>query len=222
VAKTLSIEEVLKVFETPPPNRGDRDAWRVYKDASVRTLIAATKAASPRARQELIYMLGRRRAKSAASLLVEYLHDDNVSLRAEAADALAKIKSARTGPAIFDRFVNGETAGGVRQLLAVALGAVRYQPALPLLIRELDSPDKMMRGCAAWSVGCLGDATLVPLMREYFVRETEPYPKERMRQAIKYFLGQESDYTRRFLNGQWRNSAPRQHSESISGVGSRI
>lgn len=139
----------------------------------------------PASRHLLCYVVGERRLTSAVPLLIGYLADTEVHVRSSAADALGKIGDPRAGEALYHRFTEEETDQGVRTMLAAALGAVGYQPAIPTLIEALsyDGPEAL-RGTAAWALGVLRARAALPALEEAVQREHQAYSKERMVIAI--------------------------------------
>jgi HEAT repeat protein len=70
-------------------------------------------------------------------------------------------------------------------MIAVALGAVGHTPVISVLIEALRSPDEGLRGSAAWSLGALGAVKAHHALEQALSRETEWYPKERLREALQ-------------------------------------
>jgi HEAT repeat protein len=186
----LTAKKVIQLLELPT------DTYisitdHISDNAPVAELIAALQERStPRIRHILCYMLGDRREKAAVPILIKCLKDRSPSVRATAADSLGKIGDPRAGEALFERFVGAEKSMGARHMLASALGAVGYEPAIPLLIQALEDSNGTLRGCAAWSLGVLHaqeakDALERALAREAGSNADSAYAANRMREAIK-------------------------------------
>ena len=104
----------------------------------------------------------------AFDVLLPYLTNSSSRIRAEAADAIKEIaleigdnalnsyhERDAVGAFLLGRFVRSESEEGVRSTLALGLGALKYQKAVPALIEALSSPSSVVRGCVAWSLGHL-------------------------------------------------------------------
>ena len=69
-------------------------------------------------------------------------------------------------------------------MLAAALGAVGYRPAIPLLVKALTNSDANWRGSAAWSLGALQAHEAVNALQSVLRFECHPYAMARMREAL--------------------------------------
>jgi bilin biosynthesis protein len=152
----------------------------VHVDDLIESLKRAETALS---RQILSDILGYRGSKRAVAVLIEHLEDDSLEVRASAADALAKISDRRAGEALLRR-LDAESSDRVKQMLAAALGAVGYEPAIPRLIELLDHPDATIRGCAAWSLGVLQATSALEVLQNQLELETNEYSLEQISTAI--------------------------------------
>lgn len=151
--KTLIADEILSLIEDPTINFVQ---FRLRNEAPIKELIAALQMSrSSDERQVICDVLGYRYAKSAISVLIDCLDDESSGVRSSAADSLAKIGDSRAGAPLLHRFTDLEQKITVRRMLAVALGAVHYRPAIPFLIEALRHDDLSIRGSAAWSLGNL-------------------------------------------------------------------
>lgn len=186
----LTAKKIIQLLELPT-NTYISITDHISDNAPVAELIAALqKPSTPRIRHILCYMLGDRREKAAVPILIKCLKDRSPSVRATAADSLGKIGDSRAGEALFERFTGAEKSMGARHMLAAALGAVGYEPAVPLLIQSLNSLDEGLRGCAAWSLGVLyareaKDALQRALAREIGLTSDSSCTADDMREAIK-------------------------------------
>lgn len=184
----LEQEELQEYFERTGrihPSHGFLTKRRIIKEASVRTLLATLSSNSdPHIREILCDIFGERRAKSAVPQLIDLLDDKDVGVRAAAADALGKIGSRKAGEAMLKRFLE-ETEVPVKDTLVAALGAVGYHPAVPALIEALNSPERTIRACAAWSLGALHAHEAVLALRNALAQETNISVRERIESAIE-------------------------------------
>ena len=86
-------------------------------------------------------------------------------------------------------FLKQEEDMGVRRMLAAALGAVSYRPAIPVLIQALNDADGSLRGSAAWSLGALRATEAVGTLRRVLKNETNSYATTRMKEALEAING---------------------------------
>jgi len=179
--KDLTAAQIIALIESPH----DHSIMPVLRRrAPVRqVLIALQTSTTPHLRQVLCDLLGYLHARSGVPLLVNMLDDRNFRVRCSAAESLGKIRAPQAGNAIFRHYLL-RTELPERRTLAVALGAVGYQPAIPALIAALQHDDLSLRGCAAWSLGELRAVEAAPTLMHALSIETENYPRQRMKEAI--------------------------------------
>lgn len=184
----LDSHAILRELEAPYDN-GFTVKLRLRNEASISELKNALQLSqSSDVRRVLIEILGDRHAKSALSLLLPYLNDQAPDIRSETADALAKIKSPAAGSSLLRQYEQ-ETNRGTRTMIAAALGAVGHTPAIPTLVEALKSPDRSLRGSAAWSLGALEAEEAQDALQQALSLETETYPKERLIEAMEKIKG---------------------------------
>jgi hypothetical protein len=157
----LNARSIVRLLEKKTKDR--RPLIRHLRDrAPVAELTRAlTQAKVPRTRQLISDVLGYKRAKSAVPVLAQLLGDEHPKVRFAAADAIGKIfllnpsqrQNGRrdAGEALY-RALESETEPGLREVFITALGAVRYEPALPALRAALDSPDEPLQKAARWAL----------------------------------------------------------------------
>jgi HEAT repeats/PBS lyase HEAT-like repeat len=181
----LRMQDYFHQTGTLPENHGYMIKRRMIRGATSPELIKSLHlSTTEHARQILFDVLGKRRIKTAVPILGKYLADPSPQIRSSVADALAKIGSPRSGSTLLKHFVENETDVEVLRMLAVALGAVRYQPAIPALIKALSSSDLSLRGSAAWSLGELQAEEALFILGEKLKLETAAYPAEQMQKAM--------------------------------------
>lgn len=181
----MNAQEILELLAQP---EGGRECFRrIKREAQVCDLIAALRLSqTAHARQLLCDLLGYRKAKTAATLLLDCLQDSSEHVRCSTAEALARIGDPSTGDRLLEHLLS-ETSEPVRENLAMALGAVGYRPAIPTLVGLLTAPEATLRGVAAWSLAALGAleySTALRAMRRARRRETDSYALTRMRVAL--------------------------------------
>ena len=73
----------------------------------------------------------------------------------------------------------------MRQTLAIALGAVGYQPAIPYLIQALSSPSRMLRLCAAWGLRSLKATEAKVAVQHALEQEEDDYTIHEMKKVLR-------------------------------------
>jgi HEAT repeat protein len=170
------------------------DKWAILdqlkQDVPEREIIAALqRTIDPGSRHLLCYVAGEQELTSAVPVLIRYLEDPESHIRSCAADALGKIGDPQAGEALFKRFTEDESSQAVRTMLAAALGAVGYQPAISALIEALAYDGKeALRGTAAWALGKLQARDALPALETALQREQDAYNHERIVGAIGQIL----------------------------------
>lgn len=138
-------------------------------------------------------LLGFRREAGGIEALISCLEDESAKVRSSAADAIAKIGDTRAGAPIYARVVLPEPDPGTRRMFVAALGAVGYQPAIPLLTELLRATDPSLRGNAAWSLGALHATGATSALREALAHESSAFAADRMRSALASISGTGSE-----------------------------
>jgi hypothetical protein len=151
----------VKLLEEPTDDR--RPLMRALQQkAPVAELTRALHIASkPLTRQLILDVLGNKHAKTAVPALIDTLDDKNPKVRFAAADAIGKTfmhnntnhQNGRleAGEALYNA-LQSETVKGVEEILITALGALRYEPALPRIHADLESKDESLRKAAQWAL----------------------------------------------------------------------
>jgi HEAT repeat protein len=173
---TMDASEIIALLEAPTDNRGPTRE-RIAAEAAVHELAAAL------TRQILCDILGERRATEAVPELLQALDDPSPNVRSSAADALAQAGDVRVGASLLEHY-HGERDDDVRVMLAIALGAVGYEPAIPDLVRALDDPYRTLQMEAAWSLGELGASEARQDLTRVLARMTTDHARGVVRQAI--------------------------------------
>jgi hypothetical protein len=112
------------------------------------------------------------RSTAAAEALAGFL-DDSDELAAAAIQALAALGQRSTGEALLARLRDPQYSPGLKSQLLLALGALKYEPAVEDLIAVVSNPDeeRVRRMYAASALGEIGDARALPALRELFAAE---------------------------------------------------
>ncbi len=179
----MNAQKIIHLLEEPTTNRLPNKE-KIMKDASIEEIIAALRQATqPLTKQILCEMVGKRHAVQALPDLLNALKDSSSGVRSEAADALAAIGNAEAGPSLLESYKT-EADRDVRVMLAVALGAVHYAPAIPNLIQALDDPYDTLQLEATWSLGELKAKSAKEGMQRVLSRQTSDYSKRLVQDAI--------------------------------------
>ena len=153
--------EIIARLEEPAEDRRPL-MGALREQAPTGGLVEALAAArEPFARQLLADLLGDRGDAAAAEPLAAALEDPDEGVRASAADALGKVFMAdeppgpevaqRVGAAMLAR-LEADPSAAVRRTLASAVGAARYEPAIPALRAALESDDRSLAYSAGWGL----------------------------------------------------------------------
>jgi HEAT repeat protein len=179
--KHLTAEEILQLFKPP---YAYFPQFILRKEASVKEMILALeKTEILRARRTICAVLGDRHAKSAIPILIHHLADADLTVRCYSAESLGKIGDPIAGPALLALFKKKQPRA-LRSTLAVVMGPIHYQPAVPRLIRALADEDGGVRGCAAWSLGLLLAPESIPALQKALAIETQHWAKNHMQDAL--------------------------------------
>jgi len=173
--KHLTADEILQLIESTD---GTVSRFVLQDQALVKEMILALeKTKSTPARWLLCTVLGDRHAKSAVRVLIRHLADSDLTVRCYSAESLGKIGDPKAGPALLALFKKKQPRA-LRSTLAVVMGPIHYQPAVPRLIRALADEDGGVRGCAAWSLGLLLAPESVPALKQALAVETHHWAKK--------------------------------------------
>jgi HEAT repeat protein len=196
----MNAAEIIQILEEPTKNR-----WpaidRIIDEANVSEVIAALQqSTTPLTRRILSDILGFRAevglpdTKRATPALVEALHDPNQSVRNSAADALGKIADPAAGPALLEQYHKEKEGSPVRHMLASALGAPQYTPAIPTLIQALSSSDDMLRRAATWGLSQFKTQEAKKALQQALATAIDPSTIEIMKETLQKL--EEPLYTR--------------------------
>jgi HEAT repeat protein len=151
--------EIIAALEAPTDDRRPL-MWSLREDAPADGLAAALAAAeTPHTRQLLADLLGFQAAPEGVPALIAALADGESGVRSSAADALGKVFLAHpdaagreeAGAALLERW-RVEERVPVKHMLAAALGATRYEPALGVLREAAEDADAGLRDSARWAL----------------------------------------------------------------------
>jgi HEAT repeat protein len=184
--KSLTSTQIVRLLEEPGKETKYRTKQRIKRAAAPTEIIQALdESSNPTTVQILCDLLGELRAGEAVPKLVACLAHPAKGVRSSAADALAKVGAEEAGATLLARFSGAEREISVVRMLAAALGAVGYLPAIPQLVEALKSPDASLRGSAAWSLGALEAREAEESLRLALGTEENSYARARMKEAIE-------------------------------------
>jgi HEAT repeat protein len=161
VGAAVDAAEIIARLEEPTEDR--RPLMHTLREQAPTGALTAALAAADSAftRQLLADLLGERGDPAAAEPLAAALDDPDEGVRASAADALGKVFTAgepppadvadRVGAAMLARF-EAEPSAAVPHMLASAVGAARYEPAIPALRAARESDDRSLAYSAGWGL----------------------------------------------------------------------
>lgn len=124
--------------------------------------------------------------------IVRYLSNRSPRVRGEAADALIHIGDVgdpHVGPILLQRIEGKERREGMHSTLALALAAVRYRPAIPVLIRSLSSKNEVVRRCAAFALSDLGATEAIGALRKAIEQEDDLSTRIQLVRYLEQLLG---------------------------------
>jgi len=130
----------------------------------------------------LCELLVKRKDVQAVPILLKALQDTDSAIRAEAAQALAKIESPLAGEALLAQYLTEEDQGA-KEWEVIALGSVGYRPAIPQLIQALDM--EHLRRYAALALGELKAKEAKEAVEKALTYETDSYTVKLMQEALR-------------------------------------
>jgi len=182
--ENLKVVELIQLLEVLP-DQGYLIKLHLRDKASIKELIAALQTSTiPDIREILCDVLGDMYAEKAVPALIKCLDDPISNVRSAAADALSKIRSPLAGESLIKHFAEQEKDMEVRRMIALALGAVNYLPAIPILIEALTDSDASLRGSVAWSLGVLNAKEAIGFLETALTREKNSYASRNMKEAL--------------------------------------
>jgi hypothetical protein len=193
----VDAETILELFANPPPDSGTTHN-RIQKLADIREIAHALELTNdPSLRKGLCYLLYWREPSDSSLALpaiLPLLKETPASLRAQAADTILAIAHGEGSDAALAASPNAgqavmaaletEDDDYTRAMLAGALGQLRYEPAIPTLIKLLAHPYDQIRRTAAWSLGDLRATQAAPALTTALTHETDKYAADSMRTAL--------------------------------------
>jgi HEAT repeat protein len=159
-------------------------------------------AGSAHVRRVLCNLLASLTDAEALPCLLDALDDPDTSVISAAADAIGNCGYEqsisedlrdRLGVKLVSLATGSSNSPGVRTGAIYALGLLRYQPALPFLLKSLESELPLERSASAEALAHLGDRKAVPALRVRRYRESD----ERVKRYISLALEELAESDRR-------------------------
>jgi HEAT repeat protein len=160
-SSTALLQAVLELFG------GQRMA-----DAEPRVLklLAGEAQEDPRRLEPMIRYLAAVRSQAAEQPLLALLDSANEQLAMEAIDDLGSLGGSAAGLRLLEKLADPRCPEGLKSRLILALGKLKYAPALEDLLRIVENPDenKIWRMYAATALGDIADPRALPALRALF------------------------------------------------------
>lgn len=184
VISELTSSDIVKMIEKPFNNGIERFSLerklaKEFRVIELRKAMRITK--EHQAKALLCDVFAIKKARSAIPELLECLDSKSINVQENAAEALGKIGSQKTGEKLQEKLRKDPDPW-----FAIALGAIKYEPAIPDLITSLQDKDSMVRGAAAWSLGVLIVEDALCDLEKALAIEKEEYSRNRMVEAIEW------------------------------------
>ncbi len=178
----MNAKEIIRQLEEPTEN-GIPIKQRIISEAPIKELIQATREPQTLDTYEILSeILGKRKDPQAVPILIDALHNASSSVRAEAAQALAQIEDPSAGEPLLAQYLTEEDEGA-KEWEIIALGAVRYRPAIPYLIQALNV--EHLRLYAALALGELKAKEAKEDVQKVLPLATDPYEERMLKKAFR-------------------------------------
>jgi hypothetical protein len=198
----VSAAGIVGLLTAPVPNTWPI-ANQIKAKAGILELADALHATDDRVvRERICHLLAHReRGDGALAIpaLLEMLRAQHPGLRSEAADAIAQISTregsdavravATAAGAVALDALTVESDARARAMLAGALGALRYEPSIALLVALLADHDWLVRREAASALGALRAAVAEQPLQRALLSESDPHAAEAVRAALAAITG---------------------------------
>ena len=160
-SSTALLQAVLELFG----GQGIADA-----EPHVLKLLAGEAQEDPRRLEPMIRYLAAVRSRAAERPLLELLDSENEQVALAAIDALGSLGGTAAGPRLQAKLADPQCPEGLKSRLILALGKLKYAPALEELLRIVENPDenKIWRMYAAAALGDIADPRALSALRALF------------------------------------------------------
>jgi HEAT repeat protein len=202
----MDAAEIISLLEKPTKDRRPL-AYYIRDKATISDIVAALQASTiPLTRRLLCSIVSKRfrvgffekgfsDATQAVPALIEALADPDEGVRSAAIEALWDIGDPAAGPALFERYHKEVNNSAARILLAYALGACQYVPAIPTLIEALSAPDRELRRAAARGLRSLQAQEAKEPLQKALTSETDPSTIQVIEETLQELEGPPEKFT---------------------------
>ena len=126
-------------------------------------------------------LLGNTKAVEA---LIEAMEDKNAEVRASAALSLGEIGDEKALNALIEKAENKKEDKDVRVEAICALGMLKVDSAIPVLIKLMKDSEEDIRGWSADSIGKIGNPEAIEDLKKSMEKEKNTGVKEKLQSAI--------------------------------------
>ena len=202
----MDAAEIIHLLEKPTKNRWPF-MYNIRDKATISDIVAALQASTiPLTRRLLCSIVSKRfrvgyfekgfsDATQAVPALIEALADPDEGVRSAALEALGDIGDPAAGPALLEQYHKEKEGSPVRHMLASALGASHYTPAIPTLIQALSSSDAMLRRAATWGLRSLQAQEAKESLQKARTSETDPSTIQVIEETLQELEGPPEKFT---------------------------
>ncbi len=159
--------------------------WRLPDPAAVPALLELLRDADPSARQWGALALGVIRDRRATRPLIGLLADPEADVRTDALRSLGRIRDASAAAALEAYALDASRASEERLEAVDALAALDGPEKVDALVRLLRHDEPAMRARAVSALGRVGDALVVPPLRQRRAAEPSAAVRSAIDQAIR-------------------------------------
>jgi HEAT repeat protein len=155
---TALLQAVLELFGS----RGIADA-----ETRVLKMLAGEEQDDPRRLEPMIRYLAAVHSQAAEQPLLRLLDSANEQVGLAAIDALGSLGGSATGARLQAKLADPQCPEALKSRLILALGKLKFAPALEDLLRIVENPDenKIWRMYAATALGDIADRRAIPALR---------------------------------------------------------
>ena len=137
-------------------------------------------------RKNALISIGTKRDKKYINHIVKMLNDKDIEIRTIAVNLLSEMGTAQTvGANILEVFKQDKDNTNFQMACIIALGKLKYKPAIPYIKEKLNHIHPVVRTYAISSLGEFKDPTVYPLIKEKISDPAEGVSIEAMRVSAK-------------------------------------
>jgi HEAT repeat protein len=141
-------------------------------------------------RRAAVSAIGSRARKSAVDLMFRFATDSDQSVRQSAMGQIANHAEDRHAPQLLRLLGSSRDVQTQRHAVA-ALGRLKYQKAVPQIVKLLNSGDHNIRQAVLQALAGIGDRSVAPQLLTMFRKERQSWRRSQLVRPIAQLLGQE-------------------------------